>query len=333
MDAAQVAGFLSAPAVVFTLAAATLLVLTRSPWPWSRAGGAVLAVIVLGALVLAFRGAELRRQALDPEKLPILVLALASGVVTWAALNKASREAPKAGGEAPPAVWRGLTSSELLLGGSVALGVALAAFFLHAPVGPIADPPQEPDGLTAPWFLRALQALLAYFDPWVAFLLFPTLTVVGLLALPHLDVARRGNEGFDERRDVINFFLFVWFLLALLPMITISFDERGPAEPLALARPFSELVWAGGPPRRVWLRELPSAAALALYFLVLPRLLPRWRPTRALFGRYVKRMGPRRFYLAMAFMQVWMLVPLKMYARWLLGIGYFVYLPELSFNF
>jgi len=135
---------------------------------------------------------------------------------------------------------------------------------------------------------------------------------------------------------VVYYFFFVWFLLALLPMVGAVFLPGGPPEPgAALARPLSELGWGlfGLPPRQAWLRELPAALLLGLYFFVLPRQLPRWKPTRALFGRYVKRLGQRRFYVAMAYMQLWILVPIKMYAHWLFGIGYFLYLPELGFNF
>ena len=72
---------------------------------------------------------------------------------------------------------------------------------------------------------------------------------------------------------------------------------------------------------------------LGLYFGVLPWQLPRWKATRALFGRYRKRLGPRRYYVAMAMIGLWVLMPLKMYGRWLLGIGYFLDLPELGLRF
>ena len=335
MDVSQLTALLTPP-VVFTLAAGLLLVLMRSPWPWTRAGGSSLAMVVLAAVALALRDPELRGRTLDAERLPILVLALSSAAMAWVAMRQAT-ESSRQGALA----WQGLSPARLLPGAAVVVAAALAAFLLGAPLSPVAEPDRPSSDLPAPWFMLGLRELLRYFDPWVPILLLPAATVLGLLALPHLDVVRPGGgkeeEEFEARRDVVYFFFFVWFLLALLPMSSAVFlrTDAAPTTPVALLRPFSELVWQpfGIPPRAAWLRELPAMFLLGLYFIVLPRQLPRWKPTRAILGRYVKRLGSRRFHLAMAYMQLWILVPIKMYAHWLLGIGYFLYLPELGFNF
>ena len=345
MDALPAFADLASPVVLFSLAMGLFLLVVRSPWPWTRIGGAILAAFAIGGLVPVFMDPSLRDLALSPERLPIVLLVLLSGVALWAALHQALH-LPREPEAEPADGWSGFSPAELLAGGAVVVAVAIAAFTLSAPPAAPYDPAHSPEDLAAPWFLRGFQEMGLYFDPWVATVLLPVLMVLALLALPHLDIpaapsgktaAEQAQAGFEERRDVVFFFLFVWFLLALLPMVSAAFLRTpsvagGPD----LARPVSVLVWslvAGEPPRQAWLRELPSLLLLGLYFVVLPRQLPRWKPTRALFGRYLKRLGRRRFYLAIAFMLLWMLVPLKMYGRWLLGIGYFVYLPELSFRF
>lgn len=339
MDALSLAALVTSPALVFSLAVALFLLAVRSPWPWTRTGGAVLGLLAAAAVAGMVVDPRSRRLLLSPERLPIAVLTLASAAAVWTAVYQARR--PPSGAEAAGA-WRGLGRVELLAGGAVVLAVAVAAFALGAPLAPPADP-HAAGPAEAPWFLLAVAQMRSFFDPWVATVLLPLLTVAGLFALPYLDVAKdAADAGFEERRDVVYFIVFVWFLLALLPMAgailpwarIAAAGSPELARPEA-ARPFSDLLWGlivEIPPRQAWLRELPAVVLLGAYFFALPSLLPRWRPTRALFGRYRKRLGRRRFHLAVVLIELWMLVPLKMYGRWLLGIGYFVHLPELGFN-
>lgn len=336
---------LTTPSVVFSIAAGLFLVLVRSPWPWTRAGGAFLGLLCSGLFALALRNSELRETALDHERFPVLVMVAGSCCAVWLALHQFRRRQSRPAMVAfddLDSTWRGVDQAELLLSGAVIVAVAVAAFFLGAPLVPVSVP-SEALAVTAPWFMLGLQELASYFDPWVPWLLLPLLTILGLWTLPYLDAETGLSEeqdlvpdGFNERRDVVYFFLFIWFLLALLPMATAFHPTRPDVVRPDLARPLSEMLWSlvrENPPRMMWLRELPALMILGFYFVVLPRRLPRWKRTRVLFGRYVKRLGPRRFYLAMTYMQIWMLVPIKMYCLWLLNIGYFVYLPELSFNF
>lgn len=323
---------LTAPPVLFSLVLGLLLVLLRSPWPWTRFGGGLLLTLALGILAAGLTDSGVRDRVFHAERLPVLVLVLASGGATWAVLHQARQR--RGGGETPS--WRGPTAAEALAGGVVVVLAALGAFVLGAPLTAMAEP-----GAAAgvpPWFLLGLEELRRYFDLWVPTVLMPLLAVAGLVALPYLDPPPETptRDGDDERRDVAYFFVFVWFLLVLLPMASAGFLRFEALEPPELALSFSELAWTLAvepPPRSPWLRELPAVVVLGLYFVVLPRQLPRWKPTRALFGRYLKRLGPRRFHVAMAMALLWLLIPLKMYARWLLGIGYFLDLPELSLRF
>lgn len=333
-------GFLTAPPVLFSLTLGLILVLLRSPWPWTRFGGGFLLALGLGILAAVLIDPGARELLFDPERLPVLVLVVGSGGAMWAAFHQARHRRRHSDEEAPP--WRGPSAAEALAGGIVVVLAALGAFALGAPLAAMAEPGTAAG--VAPWFLLGLQEMRSYFDPWVPTVLLPLLALASLVALPYLDVPEESpsQSGFDERRDVAYFFVFVWFLLFLLPMASAAFlrpaiapVQAAPVPP-DLALSFSELVWSLAvepPPRPAWLRELPAVVVLGLYFVALPRQLPRWKPTRALFGRYLKRLGPRRFYVAMAMVLVWMLLPLKMYGRWLLGIGFFLDLPELSFRF
>ena len=69
--------------------------------------------------------------------------------------------------------------------------------------------------------------MLVYFDPWLAGVVFPSLIIVGLGAIPYIDTNPRGNGYFTlkERKWEIGTFLFgyliLWILLVILGTILI----------------------------------------------------------------------------------------------------------------
>ena len=106
--------------------------------------------------------------------------------------------------------------------------------------------------------------------------------------------------------------------------------------PARVPQSLADRLWGlvtSQPPRSLWLRELPPTALLVLYFVLPTLLLPRWGPTRAVFGRYQKRLGRRRFVGAMVLTLALGLLPLKMYLRSIFAVAYFFEVPELGFAF
>ena len=91
---------LLSPPVLFTLAMAALLVLVRSPLPWTRVGGVVLLVAALAAVAVLLR----RPSVLDPERLPVLLLLLLSAAALWVAFHQALHVSEGVEGEAFQAV-------------------------------------------------------------------------------------------------------------------------------------------------------------------------------------------------------------------------------------
>jgi hypothetical protein len=116
------------------------------------------------------------------------------------------------------------------------------------------------------------------------------------------------------------------------------FEAWDPSRPVPPApRPLSEMFWIvwlrGAEPVGWWLRELPGMLLLSGYFVLVPLVLRRWRVTRGAFASYLKTMGAWRFRVALAWVLAVMIVPLKMYGQWLLHVGAWIHLPEISFNF
>ena len=57
--------------------------------------------------------------------------------------------------------------------------------------------------------------MLVYFDPWMAGVVLPGLIIVGLIAIPFIDINPKGNGYFTfaERKFAIAGFLFGWIVL------------------------------------------------------------------------------------------------------------------------
>ena len=71
--------------------------------------------------------------------------------------------------------------------------------------------------------------MLVYFDPWLAGVVFPTMIILGLMAIPYMDINKKGDGyyTFKERRVGIFIFMYGWIVLWLF-LILIGTFFRGP---------------------------------------------------------------------------------------------------------
>ncbi len=342
-----VVDFLAAPPRLFALVLVTYLACRGWKLPWSRVGGWVLLVMAVAFLGAGLSDGGFRRLILHPERLPVVILVLASVVILWTEMRwfwfPRRGETLRAPGSAYPTEPRP-SSTDAAVATVVCLAVVICALLQPVALGPEADPVSSPGLVKAPWFFVGLQELGTYFDPWVPYLALPLLLVAGLLGLPYLQI---GDTGAGQRRSL---FLLGWLLLWLWPMAVGAllrgphwnafgpFETWDPSRPAALApRPLSEVFWIGWlrsfEPADWWWRELPGMLLLSGYFVLLPMALRRLQMTGRAYANYRKAMGTWRFRAALAWVLALMVVPLKMYGQWLWGIGYWIYLPELPFNF
>ena len=88
-------------------------------------------------------------------------------------------------------VWPDLVYSELIC--MIVLTVVLVAWgiALQAPLEEPSNISKTPNPSKAPWYFLGLQEMLVYYDPWLAGVVFPSLILVGLMAIPYIDFNKK----------------------------------------------------------------------------------------------------------------------------------------------
>ena len=220
------------------------------------------------------------------------------------------------------------------------------SILVAAPLEEPANPASTPNPSKAPWYFLGLQEMLVYFDPWLAGVVFPTLIILGMCAIPYMDMNKKGNGyySFKERRVGYFIFMYGWLVLWVY-LIIIGTFFRGPNwnffGPFEYWDPhklevlnninLSEYFWViglGQPlPSNILLRESIGFIVTGLYLFVLPVLL-----AKTLLKNMYKTYGPTRYTFLMILGLSMFSLPIKMYLRWIFNLKYIIGIPEWFFN-
>jgi hypothetical protein len=173
----------------------------------------------------------------QPDNIAIVIMIImVTFFMVWAFQQAFQNDRLKAGGlpvegenDQDIETWKPLVRIELIITLAVMIGLTVWSILVDAPLEEIANPTLTPNPAKAPWYFLGLQELLVYFDPWLAGVVLPTLIVVGLIAIPYIDINPKGNGyyTFKERKYAILIFSFGFFILWLL-LIVIGVFFRGP---------------------------------------------------------------------------------------------------------
>ena len=118
--------------------------------------------------------------------------------------------------------WPYLLRVEFLAALIVTVVLILWAVFLDAPLESPANPTLTMNPAKAPWYFLGLQELLVYFDPWIAGVILPHIILVGLMAIPYIDVNPLGNGYYTWRQRKLAHvtyqfgFQILWVFLSIL---------------------------------------------------------------------------------------------------------------------
>ncbi|OGX27903.1 MAG: hypothetical protein A2787_08845 [Omnitrophica WOR_2 bacterium RIFCSPHIGHO2_01_FULL_48_9] len=243
-------------------------------------------------------------------------------------------------------VWPDLVYIEFIAMLFCAAFLVVWSVFLKAPLEEPANPTVSPNPSKAPWYFLGLQEMLVYFDPWLAGVVFPTVIIIGLMAIPFLDNNPKGSGyySFKDRKMAISIFLFFWLVLWVF-LILVGTFLRGPnwnffgpfeywdihkLEALTNVN-LSELVYIlllkMSLPTNILLRELWGFLVMIFYFGIMPLIL-----AKTLLKSVYERLGPVQYSIFAVLLLMAAGLPIKMLLRWAFNIKYIIAIPEFFFN-
>jgi hypothetical protein len=280
-----------------------------------------------------------------PDNIPIVLMLVLTIFYTWFAMSKAARNDKQVGTEEGKLsdkvqVWPYLVKVEFLAALLVMAILTIWSVTLNAPLEQPANPSLTPNPSKAPWYFLGLQEILVYFDPWIAGVTIPSLIIVGLCAIPYLDVNPKGNGyyTFKERRFAILTFSF-GFLIMWVSLIVLGTFFRGPGWNLFL--PWEEwdthrvvaltnVDWSeffGVPTRRVDNSLNPAAMIIGsitiLLWFSLGFFFYLWKRS----SEVMRKLGPVRYTIVALLFLIMMALPVKILLRLTLNIKYILVTP------
>ncbi|MBI4436179.1 MAG: cytochrome C [Candidatus Omnitrophica bacterium] len=291
-----------------------------------------------------------------PDNVPIVGLLFLVNFFLWVSMkqayeNDARMDEGKESSEAGDAkekvlVWPDLVYIEFISLILCTILLMVWSILLKAPLEEPANPTVSPNPSKAPWYFLGLQEMLVYFDPWLAGVVFPTVIILGLMAIPYLDSNKkgRGYYSFKERKMAISIFVTLWLLFWIF-LITVGTFLRGPnwnffgpfeywdvnkLEVLTnvnLSEYFYMIWFKRQVPQNIILRELPGFFLMVSYFGILPPLL-----AKTLFRNIFKNLGAFRYSVFVVLLLIAASLPMKMFLRWAFNIKYIIAIPEFFFN-
>jgi hypothetical protein len=190
-------------------------------------------------------------------------------------------------------VWPYLLKIEFLSMIIVTVILVVWSITLDAPLEEPANPNLTMNPSKAPWYFLGLQEMLVYFDPWIAGVVLPSIILLGLMAIPYIDVNPRGNGYYTYKQRKFSIWMFgIGFLVLWILLIVIGTFIRGPGWMWfwpgqtwdhhridhMLNRDLHEFVGI----ESAWGKGIFGAVVVGAYFaggwLLLDRLLKRYAP-------------------------------------------------------
>ncbi len=234
------ADVLANPWLSFTLATVGLLVMLRfrhAVFNW-WVGSIVLLAEAL-VIWVGMKDPNFKLIVGKPDNVPIVIMLFLTTFTLWLSMGQAVNNDRRVQQKLLPEeyetsqqktwVWPDLLYIEFIALILCTVGLVLWAIFLRAPLEEPANPGATPNPSKAPWYFLGLQEMLVYYDPWYAGVVLPVIIIIGLMAIPYIDVNPKGNGyyTFAERKMAITMFLFGYLSLWVFMIITGTF-LRGP---------------------------------------------------------------------------------------------------------
>jgi len=323
---------------------------------WTNTGGIVIFTFLFLFFAFGLSDPNFSKIVTKPDNVPIVGLIFLIAFFLWLSMKQATENDVRIAAGQPPKeaseskekvlVWPDLVYIEFIALILCTVLLIVWSILLKAPIEEAANPAVSPNPSKAPWYFLGLQEMLVYFDPWLAGVVFPTVILVGMMAIPFIDTNKKGcgYYSFTERKMAISIFMFFWLILWVFLIIVGTFlrgpnwNFFGPFEYWDIHKlealtniNLSEYVymiwWKRSLPQNIFLREIFGFLALFVYFGLMPLVL-----VKTWFKDIYKSLGPLRYSIFTVFLLMAIGLPLKMFLRWTFNIKYILAIPEYFFN-
>jgi len=323
---------------------------------WTKTGGNILMAGLFVFFCFGITDPNFRKIVTKPDNVPIVGLLFLVVWFMWLAMKQAyDNDARIAAGQKPNEsedskekilVWPDLVYIEFICLILCSVLLLVWAMLLQAPIEEPANPSVSPNPSKAPWYFLGLQEMLVYFDPWLAGVVFPTIIILGLMAIPYIDDNKKGcgYYTYKERPLAISIFMFLWLILWVFLIIVGTFlrgpnwNFFGPFEYWDLHKlealtninlsEYIYMIWLKQQlPANILLREMWGFLLLLLYLGGMPLLL-----AKTFFKNIYKSLGPLRYSVFVILLLLTASLPIKMLLRWAFNVKYIIAIPEFFFN-
>tara|TARA_B100001250_G_scaffold404278_1_gene420013 strand:+ start:48 stop:1166 length:1119 start_codon:yes stop_codon:yes gene_type:complete len=361
--------FLTTPTISFTLLTIiTPLLFPPTDWfdrlnrklgiykIWTKKGAIAGLSLLTIFMIMGYTDPNFSKILLKPDNFPIVLMMYSMFFYIWWGMSQAyENDARLEQGKKPNEyydpddkvlVWPDLVYIEFIALLLFMVFLIVWALLAGAPLEEPANPAATPNPSKAPWYFLGLQEMLVYFDPWIAGIIFPMFIIIGMMAIPYIDINPKGDGyySFKERRVGYFIFMYGWLVLWVYLIIVGTFF-RGPnwnffgpfeywdthkVEALNNIN-LSEYIWVigleSGLPSNILLRESIGFLVVIGYFTFVPFIL-----SKTLLKSMYEGYGPVRYGAIMFFGLSMLGLPIKMYLRWFFNLKYIVAIPEWFFN-
>jgi len=236
----NLANILASPKLSFLLAVIGLFLMLRlRRYVFNWWVGLLVLAIEAGVIMVGMWDKNFALIVGKPDNVPITIMLFLSTITLWLAMTQAVNNERRAEQKLPSDeretsqqktwVWPDLLYIEFIALILCTVALIVWAIWLRAPLEQPANPSATPNPSKAPWYFLGLQEMLVYYDPWYAGVVLPTIIIIGLMAIPYIDINPKGNGyySFSERKMAITTFLFGYLALWVFMIITGTF-LRGP---------------------------------------------------------------------------------------------------------
>ena len=322
---------------------------------WTNAGGVFLLVLFLSFFLFGLTDPNFRLIVTKADNVPIVGLIFLVTFFLWFSMKQAlendrrmadGKKPIEADDKDPVLVWPDLVYGEFIAMIVCTILLIVWSIVLTAPLEQPANPAVSPNPSKAPWYFLGLQEMLVYFDPWIAGVVFPTVILIGIMAIPYLDTNKKGcgYYSFADRKMAVSVFMFFWLVLWVFLIVVGTFlrgpnwNFFGPFEVWQISKlealtnvNLSELIYMKllnrRLPENILVREMGGFLVIFGYFCVLPLIL-----LKTLFRKLHQDLGNIRFSFFTIMLLMSFSLPIKMMLRWFFNIKYIVAIPEYFFN-